>query len=77
MSRFAGNQMKLKVRGNYGRGPTNAGTTTVNAPALPSTTMVPYPTSAHSEWQDGTVVKQYKNPDAINVGQGKNHKGNM
>lgn len=77
MSRFAGNQMKLKVKGNYGLGPHNAGTTTVNAPALPSITMVPYPTSANSTWQDGTVVKQYKNPDAINVGQGKNHKGNM
>lgn len=77
MSRFAGNQSKLVPKGNYGIGPHNAGTTTVNAPALPSTTMVPYPTSANSKWQDGTVVKQYKNPDAINVGQGKNHKGNM
>jgi hypothetical protein len=77
MSKYCGNQMRLTPKGNYGIGPHNAGSTTVNAPVLPSTTMVPYPTSAGSRWEDGTVVKQYKNPDAINVGQGKNHKGNI
>jgi len=49
----------------------------VNAPAMPSINMVPYPTSANSQWRDGTVVRQYANPDQINVGQGTNHKGNQ
>ena len=69
--------MKLTAKGYYGIGPHNAGSTTVNAPVLKSTTLVPYPTAAGGMWEDGTRVKSYKNPDAINVGQGTNHKGNI
>ena len=75
--RFSGNQFDHAMKSNYGPGPTDAGTTTVNAPAMPSINMVPYPTSANSQWRDGTVVRQYANPDQINVGQGTNHKGNQ
>jgi hypothetical protein len=71
------------MRGNYGPGPTTAGTTTNNAPALPSITMVPNPTARpteiprHLKQTDGKQIACYSNPDRIMVGQGTNHKGNQ
>jgi len=71
------------MRPNYGPGPTIAGTTTNNAPALPSITVVPNPTARHNEiprtltQTDGKQIKGYANPDRIMVGQGTNHKGNQ
>lgn len=81
--RYSGNQFQTAMRPNYGPGPTTAGTTTNNAPALPSITCVPNPTARSSEipktlkQSDGRQIKGYANPDSINVGQGKNHKGNQ
>lgn len=83
MSRYCYNQFQTEMRPNYGPGPTTAGTTTNNAPALPSITQVPNPTARHNEipkhlkQTDGKQIKGYANPDAINVGQGTNHKGNQ
>jgi len=87
MSRYSGNQFSLSqhepMQANYGQGPTTAGTTTVNAPALPSISEVPNATarpgflSTQLKQTDGKQIKGYSNPDAINVGQGINHKGNQ
>jgi hypothetical protein len=83
MSRYCYNQFRNTMRSNYGMGPHDAGTTTVNAPALPSITVVPNPTARHNEipkklkQTDGKQIAGYADPDAINVGQGTNHKGNQ
>jgi hypothetical protein len=83
MSRYCYNQFKTEMRGNYGPGPTTAGTTTNNAPALPGITTVPNPTARQNEipkrlkQTDGKAIAGFSNPDAINVGQGTNHKGNQ
>lgn len=87
MSRYCGNQFSLSqhelMKSNYGPGPTDAGTTTINAPALPSISEVPNTTARPGyiprglKQTDGKQIKGYRDPDAINVGQGTNHKGNQ
>jgi hypothetical protein len=87
MTRFSGNQfgdyMGRAMQANYGPGPTTAGTTTVNAPALPSITCVPNETARDGHLRstmrqtDGKQIPGYHNPDAIMVGQGTNHRGNQ
>ena len=81
--RYSYNQYLVTPRLNYGHGPTTAGTTTVNAPSLPTITTVPNPMAratqipARLKQTDGVQITGYANPDAINVGQGTNHKGNQ
>ena len=82
MNRYCYNQFQTQMRSNYGPGPTTAGTTTNNAPALPSITQVPNPTARSTKipktlkQTNGRMIQGYANPDQINVGQGTNHKGN-
>jgi hypothetical protein len=82
MTRYCYNQFGT-MRENFGPGPTNAGTTTVNAPALPSITVVPNPMARPTmipprlTQTDGKQITGFANPDRIMVGQGTNHKGNQ
>jgi len=68
---------------NYGPGPSDAGQTTVNAPALPSIKHVPNVTALDGRLKytmkqtDGKQIPGYHDADRINVGQGTNHKGNQ